>query len=629
MAQHQFQTEVSRLLHLIIHSLYSNREIFLRELVSNSSDALDKLKYLCVADDAYKAIPFDPRVDISFDKEGKTLTIADTGIGMNEADLVDSLGTIARSGTRSFLEKLAEDAKKDSNLIGQFGVGFYSAFMVSEQVELETLRRGADAQPVLWNSRGDGSYVLGAGQRDTPGTRITLHLRESAVEFLDEWRVREIVKRYSDFIAYPVRWAQDGKDVDRAVPPLNTMRALWRRARAEVKPEEYNEFYQHLTHDHAAPLKSIHVAAEGQLEFRALLFIPAQAGHDLFMPARRHGLQLYVRNVFIGADFEALLPEYLRFVRGVVDSSDLPLNVSREMLQDEAVIRKIRSNLVGRILSTLKELKESEYETYLQFYRAFGRVLKEGFHFDREQSAKLKDLVLFNSSSREPGQLVTLRAYRDAMPSTQTEIFYLCAESLEAARQSPHLEAFRQRGLDVLLLGDPIDEWMVPELGEYDGCKLRAIDRGDIELGSADEQTASRQERETADKAYRPLLDLIRARLTAEVQEVRLSARLVDSACCLVHDANDINPGMARMLRAMGQEAPVSRRLLELNPNHALLARLKARFEANRDDARLGELVDLLYDQALVAEGSLPRDPRKFAQALAGLMAELPLNPGT
>ena len=619
-----FQAEVRQLLDIVVHSLYSKKEIFLRELISNASDAIDRGQYEGLTNKDLLADVPTWEIYLRVDKAARTLTIEDNGIGMDAATIESCLGTIARSGTKAFVE--AAKAKAGANApetIGQFGVGFYSGFMVADQVTVDSLARGAGATPVRWRSAGDGSYTLADGDRKTPGTAVTLHLREGMDEFLEEWRLRDLIKQHSDFIAYPIRFVDAAKPPAVAPAPVNTMRALWKRAKSEIKDTEYNEFYQHLAHDHNAPLKVIHVAVEGAVEFRAMLFIPAEASFDMLMPShggRRHGLHLYVRNVFIGADFEALMPEYLRFVRGVVESSDLPLNVSREMLQDDAVIRKIRSNLVGKVLGALAEMQRDNAESYQKFFRSFGRILKEGFHFDHENEAKLKDLALFPSAKTADDGLISLRQYRDAMPSKQTEIYYLIAETLANARQSPQLEAVQQQGGDVLFFVDPIDAWVAEELGEYDGCKLRAIDRGDLDLGTAEEQTAAKQQRDEADKAFRPLLDFIREKLAGDISSVRLSARLTDSPCCLVAADRQINPTMERMLRAMNQEVPTPQRILEVNPKHPLLARIQKMFEANREDPRLADYLELLHGQALLAEGATPRDPRKFTRLVAELM---------
>jgi molecular chaperone HtpG len=621
-----FQAEVRQLLDIVVHSLYSKKEIFLRELISNASDAIDRAQYEGLTDKALVADAPAWEIYLRVDKSARTLTVEDNGIGMDAPAIESCLGTIARSGTRAFVE--AARAKAGANApeaIGQFGVGFYSAFMVAEKVTVDSLARGAGAAPVRWVSTGDGNYTLADGERATPGTAITLLLRPGMEEFLDEWRLRELVKQHSDFIAHPIRFVDAAKPPAVAPAPINTMRALWKRPKAEIKEAEYHEFYHHLAHDRRDPVKTIHIAAEGAVEFRALLFLPAEPTFDMLMPAAagrsRAGLHLYVRNVFIGSDFDALMPEYLRFVRGVVESGDLPLNVSREMLQDDAVLRKIRSNLVGKVLAALAEMKRDQDEVYRNFFRGFGRILKEGFHFDAENQEKLKDLVLYPSAAGAD-KLLSLRQYREAMPSKQKEIYYLLAESLAAAQQSPQLEAARKQGCDVLFFVDPIDAWVADEIGEYDGCKFRAIDQGDLDLGTAEEQAAARQQREEADKALRPLLDRIGRQLSDDVSGVRLSARLTDSPCCLVAAEGRMSPSMERMLRAMNQEVPRERRMLEVNGSHPLLVRMQQMFAARADDPRLNDYIELLHGQALLAEGAVPKDPRKFTRLVAELMAQ-------
>ena len=621
---HVFKTEVRQLLDLVIHSLYSKKEIFLRELISNASDAIDRAQYEGLTDKTLVEGVTEWRIDLIADKAARTLTLRDTGIGMTQAETEESLGMIARSGTKTFMQALKE--KQGTNapeLIGQFGVGFYAAFMVADAVTVVTRRRGTAVDAaVRWHSTGDGTYTTDAATRDEPGTTVTLHLREGMDEYLDEWRIKALVKLYSDFIAHPVRLGKDGKDPGEADAPLNTMKALWKRSKSEVKDEDYTEFYKHLTHDSAAPLRVIPMAVEGAVEFRSLLFIPREMPFDLLHRAdRKHGLNLYVRNVFIGADFDALLPEYLRFVRGVVDSSDLPLNVSREILQDDAVIRKIRSNIVGKILAALSDMKKDKPDDYKVFFKAFGRILKEGFHFDFENKAKLQELVLFHAARAEGNAPVSLRDYRDAMKSTQKEIYYLIAESLDAARQSPHLEAVLASGCDVLLLVDPIDQWVVDSLEEYEGCKLRAIDKGDLELGSDEEKAEAKKAIEAAGLALRPLLDILQARLADRVREVRVSPRLTDSACCLVVDAQAMNATMERFMRAMNQEAPKQLRILEINPKHPLVEKLRAMRDADDADPRLADYAELLFGQAQLAEGTVPADAQRFTRLVADLMA--------
>ena len=622
---HTFKAEVRQLLDLVIHSLYSKKEIFLRELISNASDAIDRAQYEGLTDKTLVEGVSEWRIDLVADKTAKTLTIRDNGIGMTLTEAEESLGMIARSGTKTFLQALKEKQGVNApELIGQFGVGFYAAFMVADAVTVVTRRRGTPATAAArWHSTGDGTYTTDATERDEPGTTVTLHLREGMDEFLDAWRIKSLVKQYSDFIAWPIRLGpEEGQEPGASDAPVNTMKALWKRAKSEVKDEDYTAFYKHLTHDGAEPLKAIPMAVEGAVEFRALLFIPREMPFDLlYRSERKHGLNLYVRNVFIGSDFDALLPEYLRFVRGVVDSSDLPLNVSREILQDDAVIRKIRSNIVGKILAALADMKRDKPDDFKTFFKAFGRILKEGFHFDWENKAKLQELVLFHSAQAEGQAAISLKDYRDAMKSTQQEIYYLIAESLEAARQSPHLEAVRAGGCDVLLLVDAIDQWVVDSLDEYEGCTLRAIDKGDLELGSDEEKAAAKQKIEEAGQALRPLLDCLQARLTDRVREVRVSPRLTGSACCLVADAQAMNATMERFMRAMNQEAPKQLRILEINPNHPLVDKMRAMRDADSDDPRLADYAELLLGQAQLAEGTVPADVQRFTRLVAELMA--------
>ena len=628
-----FEAEVGEMLDLVVNSLYSKKEIFLRELISNASDAIDRAQYLGLTDKTLVADSPEWAISIVADKEAATLTVSDNGIGMTAEEAEKNLGTIARSGTQAFMDALKKDGGANSpEMIGQFGVGFYAAFMVADKVTVDTLHRGEGQEAVKWSSDGKGSYTIEQGDRAAPGTTITLHLTEDFKRFLDSWEVRSLVKQYSDFIAYPIRFREaqppkDEKDEDKKrreeeeQKPLNTMRALWRRPKNEIKEEEYTEFFKHIAHEYEAPLRTIHYSAEGQLEFKALLFIPAKPSFDLFMPNRKHGLQLYVRNVFIGSDFEELLPDYLRFVKGVVDSSDLPLNVSREMLQDDAVIRKMRSSLVSKILADLESLKKDDAAKYLDFFRAFGRVLKEGLHSDYEHSDKLKELVMFPSDKTEEGKMTTLRAYKDAMPEGQKEIYYLVAESYENAKNSPQLEAFRKRGLDVLFLCDAVDEWIVDTLYDYDGTKLKAIDKGEIELGTDEEKKAEKKELEDAGKEYKALLDYIKDKLKDDVKDVRLSPRLTDSACCLVAEEGAMSPAMLRMMKAMGQEVPKQQRILELNPKHPVLTRLADELKSpTRDDEAFLAKIGALYDLALVGEGAQPRNPLNFVKFFSGLI---------
>ncbi len=624
----RFKTEVRQLLDLVIHSLYSKKEIFLRELNSNASDAIDRAKFeaLTQTDLIPEGEAWEIRLETN--REARTLTIRDNGIGMSAEEVERNIGTIANSGTRAYLETLkAGPQGSDAEFIGQFGVGFYAAFMVADRVTLVTRRAGA-AEAVRWISDGSEAYTLEAADKPDRGTEITLHLREGQESYLEDWELRRLVKAYSDYIRYPIRLtapapkpdeadktetekpAADKTDADR---PLNSMTALWRQDRKGVTPEAYHEFYTHITHDHQAPLDTIHYAVEGATEFRALLFIPRQAPFDLFIRERQRGLQLYVKNVFINEDCKELLPDYLRFVKGVVDSSDLPLNVSREMLQDDALPRQIRRNLVGRILGALKEMQEKRPEDYLLFFGQFGKVLKEGLTGDFENAEKLKDLLLYPTSKTEGSEQISLRTYVGRMPSEQKAIYVLAADSLELARQSPHLERFRQQGLEVLFWAEPIDEWIGQALTEFDGKPIKAIDRGDLDLPDTGATPPA--------EAGEPLLVRLGELLAEDVQSVRFTRRLTDSACCLVTDAHGVSPTMERLMRAMNQEAPKAKRILELNPEHALVARLREVHTRDPQSAELNDAAELLLGQALLLEGAPPRHPARFVQLVNRLMA--------
>jgi len=633
----QFKTEVSQLLDLVIHSLYSKKEIFLRELISNASDAIDRARFEALTDSSILTDGEAFQITLLPNREAGTLTISDNGIGMDAAEVESNIGTIASSGTKAFLAALEEAADKPE-MIGQFGVGFYAAFMVAERVEVITHRAGSSA--VRWASQGDGSYEIGPAERAERGTVITLTLREKMEEYLEPWRIRNIVKQYSDYITYPVvllpdpsvkpeEPEADAEDADKpASEPagpetLNSMKAIWKRGRDEIEESELNEFYKHIAHDFEDPLAHIHIVAEGTTEFRALLFIPATAPYDLFMSERKLGLQLYVRSVFIGDDLKELLPDYLRFVRGVVESSDLPLNVSREMLQDEAVIRIIRKTLVSRILGKLSELQEKQPEDYARFYEAFGRVLKEGLYGDFENEAKLKELVQFPSTFTEDGKLTTLKDYVGRMPASQKEIYTLSADSVEAAGQSPMLETFRARGYEVLFYVDAIDQWVAERLGEYDGKKLRAIDRGEIDLDETGDKEEKKKDAAEVQGRFEPLIGVIKAQLEKDVKDVRISNRLTESACCLVADEYGPNAQMERVMRAFNRDAPPAKRILEINPAHALIEKMLGMAVADKGAAQLADFIELIHAQALLAEGSAIKNPARFSKLLSDLMAQV------
>jgi molecular chaperone HtpG len=633
----KFETEVQQLLDLVIHSLYSNRDIFLRELISNASDAIDKIRFEAHSNEALLEGNADWKIKIVPDKGAGTLTISDNGIGMGIAEVEENIGTIARSGTRAFLDSLKGKGGTDNpELIGQFGVGFYSAFMVADRVTLVTRRAGEKSSACSWESTGDGSYTIEECTKETRGTEITLHLKEEMREYLDEWKIRSIVKKYSDYVQYPVVMditrdevptGVDGKPIEGAgtiakttEETLNSMKAIWTRSKGEITDDEYEEFYKHISHDFDKPLKTIHYAAEGVSEFRALLYIPARKPFDLFMPDKKRGVHLYVKRVFITDNCENLLPDYLRFVKGVVDSSDLPLNVSREILQEDVQIRRIQKNLVGKVLATLAEMQSKEPQEYLTFYREFGPVLKEGIHLDSANREKLQELILFESSKTAAGEFVSLKEYVERMPAEQKEIYYLTGESRRVVENSPHLEVLRQKGYEVLFMTDPVDEWVVQALPEYGDKKLKPVDRGDLELDTAEEKKARETRKEETEKQYKELLDFIGDKLKDRVKEVRLSERLAESACCLVSDQSALSPHMERLLKAMNQEVPEAKRILELNPGHPIMQSLASMYGTDKDDRRLADYCDILFDQALLAEGSAIKDPLRFTRLVAELM---------
>jgi len=635
----EFQTEVKQLLDLVIHSLYSHKDIFLRELISNASDAVDKLRFEAHSNESLLEGNSDWKVKLIPDKEAGTLTIRDNGIGMSMAEVEENIGTIARSGTKAFMENLKQAKTTDNpELIGQFGVGFYASFMVADRVTLVTRRAGSPDQACRWESTGDGSYTIEECSKETRGTDIILHLNEEQKEYLEEWRLRSIIKKYSDYVQYPItmdikrtepakgldgKVIEGGGDIETVTEEtLNSMKAIWIRPKSEVTEDEYTEFYKHISHDYEPPFRTIHYSAEGTSEYRALLFIPQHKPFDLFHRERDKGIQLYVKRVFITDKCDELLPEYLRFMRGVVDSSDLPLNVSREILQHDAEIRRIQKGLVSKTLGTLTELKEKEYEEYLKFYGEFGPVLKEGLHFDFANKEKLQDLVLFESTATEAGKLTSLKEYVERMPEAQKELYFITGTSRAMVEQSPHLEMFRKKGFEVLFLTDPVDEWVVQAMTEYDGKKLKAVDRGDLELETEEEKKEKEAKQEEAKKQYQGLLDLIKEKLADKVKEVRFSSRLTESACCLVADEYGMGANMERILKSMRQDVPESKRVLELNPDHPILQVMGGMFSADATNPRLADYCDLLFDQALLTEGSPIQDPLKFTKLVSELMVK-------
>ena len=622
----QFKAEVQQLLQLMIHSVYSNKDIFVRELVANAADAIDKARFESLSKPEF-AQTWEIRIEA--DEKENTLTISDNGIGMNHDELVSDIGTIARSGTKAFIEamKNAKDAEGNASaagpeLIGQFGVGFYSSFMVADRVDILTRKAGSD-KAWKWSSDGREAFTIEEAQRDGQGTTIILHMKEDAKNYLDYWKISSIIKKYSDFIEYPIRMRHTVRKDDKETvedSTLNSMKAIWLRPESEVTPEEFNSFYTHLSGQIGEPLKRISYSAEGTSEFKALLFLPARAPFDFqFGERRTNGLHLYVRRVFITDNCPGLLPDYLRFVSGVVDSSDLPLNISREMLQDNPQILKINKNLAKRIISELTKMLENDREKYEQFYKEFGRLIKEGVHMDFANREKLQNLLLFETMNGPKGKLVTLKEYRDAMPALQQEIYYITGDSRETLESSPHLEILRKENYDVLFMTDPIDEWVISEIGTYDGKKLKSVNKGDVKFDESIQKELEEKTKKAADE-NKPLVELIKKALGTKVKDVRFSSRLTESACCLVSDEYDPSAYMQRVLKAMDRNAPNVPRILELNPDHPLVVAMKKLHEKAPDNARLSEFSEMLYDQALLAEGSPIPDPLLFTKRTAALM---------
>ncbi|EPD8268179.1 molecular chaperone HtpG [Escherichia coli] len=614
-----FQSEVKQLLHLMIHSLYSNKEIFLRELISNASDAADKLRFRALSNpDLYEG-DGELRVRVSFDKDKRTLTISDNGVGMTRDEVIDHLGTIAKSGTKSFLESLGSDQAKDSQLIGQFGVGFYSAFIVADKVTVRT--RAAGEKPengVFWESAGEGEYTVADITKEDRGTEITLHLREGEDEFLDDWRVRSIISKYSDHIALPVeiekREEKDGETVI-SWEKINKAQALWTRNKSEITDEEYKEFYKHIAHDFNDPLTWSHNRVEGKQEYTSLLYIPSQAPWDMWNRDHKHGLKLYVQRVFIMDDAEQFMPNYLRFVRGLIDSSDLPLNVSREILQDSTVTRNLRNALTKRVLQMLEILAKDDADKYQTFWQQFGLVLKEGPAEDFANQEAIAKLLRFASTYTDSSaQTVSLEDYVSRMKEGQEKIYYITADSYAAAKSSPHLELLRKKGIEVLLLSDRIDEWMMNYLTEFDGKPFQSVSKVDESLEKlADEVDESAKE---AEKALTPFIDRVKALLGERVKDVRLTHRLTDTPAIVSTDADEMSTQMAKLFAAAGQKVPEVKYIFELNPDHVLVKRAAD----TEDEAKFSEWVELLLDQALLAERGTLEDPNLFIRRMNQLL---------
>ena len=620
-----FQAEVKQLLSLMIHSLYSNKEIFLRELISNASDAADKLRFEALANPAlYESDP-DLKITLRIDKEARTLTVSDNGIGMSRDEVIANIGTIAKSGTKEFLATLTGDQQKDAKLIGQFGVGFYSSFIVADRVTLATRRAGLPAaEGVRWESDGSGEYSIEPIERRARGTEVTLHLREGEDELFEPWHIKSIVRKYSDHIGLPILLAGESKvdPVTKEFMPgkeetLNQASALWARPKAEITEEQYKEFYKHVGHDFEDPLAWAHARVEGRQSYTQLLYLPARAPFDLWDRQARHGVRLYVKRVFILEDSENLMPGYLRFVRGVIDAEDLPLNVSREILQESRDVEAIRAGCVKRVLGLLEDLASNQGEKYATFWREFGRAFKEGAGEDAANREKIAKLLRFASTHAETeAQTVSLADYVSRMKAGQDKIWYVTADSFAAARSSPHLEVFRRKGIEVLLLGERVDEWLVAHLTEFEGRKLASVARGGLDLGDL----ADAEEKKSGDekrKEFRELTEKIKEALGERVKEVRVTQRLTDSPACLVTDENEMSANLARILKAAGQKAPESKPILEINPDHPIVLRLRG------EEARFADWAALLHEQALLAEGAALEDPAGFVKRMNSLLLEI------
>lgn len=616
-----FQAEVKQLLQLMIHSLYSNKEIVLRELISNASDAADKLRFEALANGALYENDSELKIRIAFDTEARTLTIADNGIGMSRDEVISHIGTIAKSGTKEFFSALSGDQAKDANLIGQFGVGFYSAFIIADKVTLTTRRAGA-SEAVRWESAGEGDYTLEDADKASRGTEIVLHLRDGEDEFLNDWKLKSIIRKYSDHIILPIvmkktEWKDGAEVVTDEDETVNKASALWARSKNDITEEEYQGFYKHVSHDFENPLAYTHSRVEGKQEYISLLYIPGKAPFDLYDRERSHGIKLYVKRVFIMEDAEKLMPQYLRFVRGVIDTSDLPLNVSREILQSSRDVEAIKAGSVKKVLGLLEDMAENKPEDYAKFYKEFGRVLKEGPGEDFANKEKIAGLLRFASTKADTDvQDVSLKDYISRMQPEQDVIYYITADSFAAAQHSPHLEIFRKKGIEVLLMSDRVDEWLLGSLTEFEGKKLQSIAKGDLDLGKLESDTEKEIQKKIEEEA-KTLVEKIKQSLGEQVKDVRVTHRLTDSPACLVSDAHDLSGNLARILKSAGQKAPETKPILEINPTHKLVKRI----EAESADDVFADLAHVLFDQALLAEGGMLEDPASFVKRMNSLIS--------
>jgi molecular chaperone HtpG len=622
-----FQAEVKQLMHLMVHSLYSNKEIFLRELISNASDACDKLRFEALTDSALFETDTDLKITVGYDKAARTITVADNGIGMSRQEVIEHIGTIAKSGTREFFQKLTGDQAKDAHLIGQFGVGFYSTFIVADKVTITTRRAGLGAEHgVRWESEGAGDYTLETVERPARGTEVTLHLRQSEDDLLSGWRLRSIIHKYSDHITLPIVMRKEEWDKDKGeqtitgeAETVNQASALWARPKSEITQEQYHEFYKHVAHDAEPPLAYAHAKVEGTKEYTQLLYIPSRAPFDIWDREHRRGIKLYVRRVFIMDDAEQLMPAYLRFVRGVIDSNDLPLNVSREILQESKDIDAIRAGSVKRVLSMLEDLAENAKEKYATFWKEFGRVFKEGSGEDFANRERIAKLMRFASThAGTEAQEVSLADYVARMKPEQDKIYFVTADSFSAASNSPHLEIFRKKGVEVLLMYDRVDEWVATSITEFDGRKLQSVAKGDLDLGAL-EAEGEKKDKEKEAGELKELIEKLQATLGDKVKSVRITHRLTESPACLVADQNEMSANLERLLKSAGQKVPGAKPILEINPQHPLVQKLNDGIEGER----FNDWTHILFDQALLAEGGQLEDPAGFVKRLNKLMQEL------
>jgi len=617
-----FQAEVKQLLHLMIHSLYSNKEIVIRELISNASDAADKLRFEALKDASLYEKDSELKIRLSFDKKKRTLTISDNGIGMSRDEVINNIGTIARSGTKEFLNNLTGDQAKDANLIGQFGVGFYSSFIIADKVSVITRRAGA-TQGIHWESQGEGEYTISEIDKNTRGTDIILHLKKDEDEFLSDWTLKSIIKKYSDHITLPIvmkksEW-KDGEEVPTDEDEtVNAASALWARNKNEIKEEEYNEFYKNLSYDQEPPLTYSHNRIEGKQEYISLLYVPAKAPFDLFDRERHHGVKLYVKRIFIMEASEKLMPNYLRFIKGVIDSADLPLNVSREILQDSKEVEAIRTGSTKKILDLLDEMSEKKPEDYKKFWKEFGAAMKEGHSEDFANREKLAKLFRFNSTHEaSDAQVVSLKDYVARMKDGQEAIYYITADSYEAAMHSPHLEIFKKKGIEVLLLSDRVDEWLLSTFNEFEGKKLQSIAKGDLDLGKLEDEK-EKEEKKKIEKDAKSLVEKIQKALGDKVKEVKVTHRLTDSPACLVAGAHDLSGNLERILKAAGQKTPDTKPILEINPTHKLIQKL----DNTSDSGRFNDFAEVIFDQALISEGGQLKDPVAFVKKINQFLVE-------